>query len=479
MAVNKNFVVKNGLEVNTNLILADADTGRVGVGTTAPDFLLDVNGGIGATTITVSGFSTFTTGVQVGASGTTLYASDTLNRVGVGTASPEYPLDVRSTVSTGQTALYVYGDMRVTGDINLDDITLDDATIQDLNITGLSTFAGYVDINNSVDISNTLNVAGITTLASSGGITTTGGDLYVGGDLFVRDDVVYDEVTGRNLNITGVATIGTLDVTSSVTVGGGITVSGISTFGSTVFVGGSGGGAGAATTDYSEVDITGQSPSSFNQTYSRQTTGFVLDTGTVSSGNALFHADSNYYYYVATTGTAPEDRMLIWSVEDSSWMTVFDIGDPDYREGNVSNNQAVGSVFSDTLTANSITADGRLVPQASSDIVYATSGGGGGSGGSGIGVTITTTGNAQFAGIVTAVSYYGDGSNLTGIATELTATIGVSSEGTFIGAGVTQVNFATTSGSNIQSVDVDVTSGIATVTIQPGVSLGLAIALGG
>ena len=52
----------------------------------------------------------------------------------------------------------------------------------------------------------TSNVSGITTLASSGGITTTGGDLYVGGDLFVRDDIVYDEVTGRNINITGVST---------------------------------------------------------------------------------------------------------------------------------------------------------------------------------------------------------------------------------------------------------------------------------
>ena len=38
MAVNKNFVVKNGLEVNTNLLLADADNSRVGVGTSVPSF---------------------------------------------------------------------------------------------------------------------------------------------------------------------------------------------------------------------------------------------------------------------------------------------------------------------------------------------------------------------------------------------------------------------------------------------------------
>tara|TARA_B100002019_G_scaffold229195_1_gene202576 strand:- start:2674 stop:3636 length:963 start_codon:yes stop_codon:yes gene_type:complete len=60
-----------------------------------------------------------------------------------------------------------------------------------------------------------LNVAGITTLASSGGITTTGGDLYVGGDLFVLDDIVYDEVSGRQVNISGVGTFGSLYIGST------------------------------------------------------------------------------------------------------------------------------------------------------------------------------------------------------------------------------------------------------------------------
>jgi len=74
----------------------------------------------------------------------------------------------------------------------------------------------------------------------------------------------------------------------------------------------------------------------------------------------------------------------------------------------------------------------------------------------------------------------GDGSNLTGIATNLTATIGVGSESTFIGAGITQINFNSTNGTAI-SVDVPpaTAAGVATVTFTPGVSLGLAIALGG
>ena len=43
-SLNKNFVVKNGLEVNTNLIYADAETNRVGFGITAAEYFLDVRG---------------------------------------------------------------------------------------------------------------------------------------------------------------------------------------------------------------------------------------------------------------------------------------------------------------------------------------------------------------------------------------------------------------------------------------------------
>ena len=54
---------------------------------------------------------------------------------------------------------------------------------------------------------NELSGVGVSTLNSSGGITTTGGDLYVGGDLFVLDDTNIDELTARNLNVTGIATV--------------------------------------------------------------------------------------------------------------------------------------------------------------------------------------------------------------------------------------------------------------------------------
>ena len=64
MAINKNFVIKNGVQVSTDLIIGDADTNKVGIGTTVPGYDLHVGvargsrGGIGATDIVVTGVGT-------------------------------------------------------------------------------------------------------------------------------------------------------------------------------------------------------------------------------------------------------------------------------------------------------------------------------------------------------------------------------------------------------------------------------------
>ena len=55
----------------------------------------------------------------------------------------------------------------------------------------------------------------------------------------------------------------------------------------------------------------------------------------------------------------------------------------------------------------------------------------------------------------------GDGANLTNITAISGGTIGVSSEGTFVGAGITMVDFKSTNGTNTCSVTVS--GGIATV----------------
>jgi hypothetical protein len=145
MAVNRNFVVKNGLTVNTSLLFVDSATSRIGIGSTVPSTVLDVIGGIAATDLKLTGISTIS-----GA---------------------------------------IYGDGGVA----------------------------------AVQIGTGISIAGITTLAGSGGITTTGGDFYVGGDLYVGDDIVFDSISGRELSISGLGTIGELQATTA-------TVSGISTF---------------------------------------------------------------------------------------------------------------------------------------------------------------------------------------------------------------------------------------------------------
>ena len=198
MAVNKAFVVKNSLEVNQTLILADSVRGKVGIGTSLPGYLLDVAGGIGATNIYVSGtvytvgVATFLNRLNVGTNGTTLTGVG--GSVGIGTSSPRFLLDIRSPVSTGTTALYAQGDARVTGNLDiggnatLNALTLSNITVnnqastQNLNVTGFTS-------------SSYLNITGVATIATLG-VTGTS--------------------TARNLQVIGVSTLGTLQVSSGV-----------------------------------------------------------------------------------------------------------------------------------------------------------------------------------------------------------------------------------------------------------------------
>ena len=109
MAIDKNFVVKNGLEVNTNLILADASRNKVGIATTNPQHTLHVNGGIGATSLVVTGIATFPQLVLTGtvSAGSSLGSGGQyLKATGSGVAWDDFPVGRTSTTfvaTTGQT----------------------------------------------------------------------------------------------------------------------------------------------------------------------------------------------------------------------------------------------------------------------------------------------------------------------------------------------------------------------------------------
>ena len=99
------------------------------------------------------------------------------------------------------------------------------------------------------------------------------------------------------------------------------------------------------------------------------------------------------------------------------------------------------------------------------------------------GGNVNVSGFSTFVGFATFSDYVfiQDGLNVAGVVTATSFSglgqIGVGSEGTFIGVGITMVDFKSSNAGN--TVDVDGTSGIATVTVTTGVSIGLAIALGG
>ena len=226
MAVNKNFVVKNGLEVNTNLILADAATDKVGIGTTVPGYTLDVAGGIGATSVYAAGFSTFIGDVKIGSAQTTLTAIG--NSVGVGTDAPAFLLDIRSAVSTGTTSLYVKGDTRITGNLDVTgDISYDEVTGRNLYITGLSTFVGLSSAQD-VRVGAALSVVGVSTFHSAVKID---GAIDANGALDVDGHTELDDV-----NVSGASTFaGAIDANGALDVDGhteldDVNVSGASTF---------------------------------------------------------------------------------------------------------------------------------------------------------------------------------------------------------------------------------------------------------
>jgi hypothetical protein len=235
MAVNKNFVVKNGLEVNTNLILADAATDKVGIGTTVPGYTLDVAGGIGATSVYAAGFSTFIGDVKIGSAQTTLTAIG--NSVGVGTDTPSYLLDVRSAVSTGATSLYVKGDARITGKLDVaGDITYDEVTGRNLYITGLSTFVGLSSAQ-EVRVGAGISVVGVSTfhsnitvagLSTFTGISTFGSAVHVGGALDVIGISTFKGNIDANgaLDVDGQTDLDVLNVSDTATFAAGLVANG-------------------------------------------------------------------------------------------------------------------------------------------------------------------------------------------------------------------------------------------------------------
>ena len=204
MSINKAFVVKNGFEASTNLIVADAGTRKVGVGTTVAIHTLHVNGGIGATTLFVSGIGTFANELNVGSNGSVLTALGIGGSVGIGSTLPSYLLDVRSPVSTGQTALYVFGDLEVTGSTNSVAVNFTNLIVSGIATFNNVTLEGYVSAGNTFGQANQVLVStGVgVTWKDSGSLRTT--TTFIATAAQTIFNVVYNITTSLDVFINGV-----------------------------------------------------------------------------------------------------------------------------------------------------------------------------------------------------------------------------------------------------------------------------------
>ena len=237
MAVNKNFVVKNGLEVDTNTLFVDSANNRVAIGTTVPTAALDVRGKILSDSQVESWVGKFVGIVTAGAVGVTTltYSVGTGSSTKLGRANAE-ELNVTAgfttvqsasatdiIVSSGSTfskdlsvgaaatvgaALTVTGQSKFAEFVRFEkDVTVGSA----LTVTGISTFTGAAKFaansrfEKSLAIGEDLNVGGATTV---GGALTVTGNAYFNGNVDVGGDLTFDEVNARNATITGIATVG-------------------------------------------------------------------------------------------------------------------------------------------------------------------------------------------------------------------------------------------------------------------------------
>ena len=82
-------------------------------------------------------------------------------------------------------------------------IIMADVTDSSTKDNGALVVEGGVGIEKSVNIGGNLGVTGVSTFT---GIGTFISDLFVGGDLHIKDDLFVDEMTIRNLKVTGIST---------------------------------------------------------------------------------------------------------------------------------------------------------------------------------------------------------------------------------------------------------------------------------
>ena len=331
----KSFNFRNGVQVDNDNFIVNA-AGRVGIGTTVPDKILDVRGNakvvghITATDASVSGIVTVgnividgntgtisatnfsgsggsfgdtpvvaiaTDGFIVGPTGLTTEAS-----IGIGTNSTEFQLQVGanplSSVGFGVTDgnVTASGDLIISGISSLNDTSANNLSAEQLRITGIST-VGSLKVGTSIiasngvitattfngnvigDVSGDLNSIGVSTIGTlkvGVGITAEAGVITA----TTFNGNVIGDVSG-DLNSIGVSTIGTLKVGTGITAEAGVITA-------SSFVGDGSSLTGITTTQIVGYDAGG--PAGVGSEGSVNTSGIITATAIISSGIGSFNS---------------------------------------------------------------------------------------------------------------------------------------------------------------------------------------------
>ena len=227
----------------------------------------------------------------------------------------------------------------------------------------------------------------------------TGTNLTLSGNLNVSGDIVYDEATARNWNVSGVATATKLHVgvdtgfySEDLVVNGDARVTGILTVGNASItlnpdskqitgineiIVGSGSSLSLAPLsvnqgefqiDYSRLTLRGYN-SNLNGTYIRQSDSFILSSAPSASGSARFNNLGGYYYFLHESDNS---KIIIYNIVDGFWSAIFSSGS---NFSSPSTNQLVNPItVSNFITSirEGYTNDGRAYPGAGSGIEYKT-----------------------------------------------------------------------------------------------------------
>ena len=166
MAVNKNFVVKNGLEVDTNTLFVDSANNRVAIGTTVPTATLDVRGKILSDSQVESWVGKFVGIVTAGAVGVTTltYSVGTGSSTKLGRANAEelnVTVGFTTFLSASGTDIIVSSGSTFSKDLNVGAAATVGAA---LTVTGGAKFAADSRFEKALEIGEDLNVGAAATI---------------------------------------------------------------------------------------------------------------------------------------------------------------------------------------------------------------------------------------------------------------------------------------------------------------------------